>query len=63
MIITPVHVPEDDCYRVYLVSKGLRQQVGTDFTYTGNTQDKAWIDCLSYAKELEDQLKYYKDND
>ena len=63
MRITPVHVPEDDCFRVYLVSKGLRQQVGSDFTYTEDTQSDTWITCLSYAKELEDQLEYYKDKD
>ena len=63
MKIRPVHVPEDDCYRVYLIGKGLRQQVGSDFVYTEDTQDDTWIKCLSYAKELEDQLEYYKDEE
>ena len=39
MRIKPVHVPEDDCYRVYLIGKGLRQQVGSDFTYTEEKQE------------------------
>tara|TARA_Y100000361_G_C11054456_1_gene287090 strand:- start:452 stop:643 length:192 start_codon:yes stop_codon:yes gene_type:complete len=63
MKIKPVHHPEEECYRVYVIEKGLRQQVGTDFMYNEENQESKWVDCLRYAKEIEDQLEYYKDKD
>tara|TARA_R100001129_G_scaffold135272_1_gene96792 strand:+ start:2827 stop:3018 length:192 start_codon:yes stop_codon:yes gene_type:complete len=61
MKVRPIHSANENCYRVYILSKGLRQQVGSDFTYNEENQEKKWIDCLSYAKEIEEQLEYYKD--
>tara|TARA_R100001163_G_scaffold2548_1_gene3958 strand:+ start:2568 stop:2759 length:192 start_codon:yes stop_codon:yes gene_type:complete len=63
MKVKPVHSIEDDCYRVYIISEGLRQQVGSDFFYTKENQEEKWISCLNYAKEIEDQLEYYKEKD
>jgi hypothetical protein len=63
MKVKPVHSVEDNCYRVYILSGGLRQQVGSDFIYDEESQGKKWIECLNYAKEIEDQLEYHKDSD
>jgi hypothetical protein len=63
MKVAPVHSADDNCYRVYILSQGLRQQVGSDFSYNEKNQEKKWIDCLNYAKEIEEQLQYYKDKD
>tara|TARA_Y100000401_G_C8277755_1_gene201758 strand:- start:55 stop:246 length:192 start_codon:yes stop_codon:yes gene_type:complete len=61
MKVKPVHNVDESCYRVYIINKGLRQQVGSDFTYNEKDQEKRWVDCLNYAKEIEEQLEYYKD--
>ena len=61
MKVKPVHNVDESCYRVYIINKGLRQQVGSDFTYNEKDQEKRWVDCLHYAKEIEEQLEYYKD--
>jgi len=61
MKVKPIHDIHESCYRVYIINEGLRQQVGSDFTYNEENQEKKWIDCLNYAKEIEDQLEYYKE--
>ena len=63
MKVRPIHSAKDSCYRVYILTGNFKQQVGSDFTYDETNQEKKWIDCLNYAKELEDQLEYYKDKD
>lgn len=59
----PVHNIEESCYRVYILNDGLKQQVGVDFTYNEKNQENTWLKCLTYAKEIEDQLEYYKEKD
>tara|TARA_Y100001938_G_scaffold142191_1_gene213045 strand:+ start:69 stop:260 length:192 start_codon:yes stop_codon:yes gene_type:complete len=63
MKVRPIHNAEENCYRVYIIGKDLRQQVGADFTYSEENQEERWIACLSYAKEIEEQLQYYEDKD
>jgi hypothetical protein len=64
MIVQPMHVVSENCYRVYIIHEGLRQQVGRDFCYSDlSGQEKVWLNCLKFAREIEDQLEYYKDND
>jgi len=64
MIVKPIHVISENCYRVYIVHEGLRQQVGKDFSYADlGEQEKVWIKCLKFAREIEDQLEYYEDKD
>ena len=63
MKVRPVHSSEDSCYRVYILTGDLKQQVGSDFTYNETNQEEKWIACLNYAREIEGQLEYYKDKD
>ena len=46
--------------KIQIHKNGMQER---DFIYTEDTQSDTWISCLNYAKELEDQLKHYKDND
>lgn len=62
MIVKPIHIVSENCYRVYIIHEGLRQQVGKDFVYSDlSKQQEAWIDCLRFATGIEDQLEYYED--
>ena len=45
MKVRPIHNAEENCYRVYIISKDLRQQVGADFTYSEENQEERWIAC------------------
>ena len=64
MIVQPIHVVSENCYRVYIIHEGLRQQVGRDFCYSDlSGQEEVWLNCLKFAREIEDQLEYHKDND
>ena len=61
MIVKPLHNVSENCYRVYIIHEGLRQQIGDDFSYTDGGQEKAWLRCLRFARGIEDQLDYYED--
>ena len=61
MRVKPIHDINESCYRVYIINERLRQQVGSDFTYNEEDQEEKWIEVLNYAKEIEEQLEYYKD--
>ena len=62
MIVKPLHNVSENCYRIYIIHDGLRQQIGDDFSYTNEEeQEKAWLKCLKFAREIEDQLEYYED--
>tara|TARA_R110000782_G_scaffold227092_2_gene313870 strand:+ start:142 stop:336 length:195 start_codon:yes stop_codon:yes gene_type:complete len=62
MIVQPLHNVSENCYRIYIIHKGLRQQVGEDFHYTDkDKQEKAWLRCLRFAREIEDQIEHDKD--
>jgi len=62
MIVHPMHVVSENCYRVYIIHEGLTQQVGSDFSYSDTTgQEEVWLNCLRFAREIEDQLEYYKE--
>lgn len=64
MIVKPMHIVSENCYRVYIIHEGLRQQVGQDFCYADlSKQEETWLKCLKFAKEIEDQLEYYEDKD
>ena len=64
MIVQPIHIISENCYRVYIIHGGLRQQVGKDFYYSDlSRQEEVWLKCLRFAKEIEDQLEHYENKD
>ena len=64
MIVKPMHVISDNCYKVYIIHEGLRQQIGKDFHYADlEEQKEVWGACLRFAREIENQLEYYEDKD
>ncbi len=59
MIVQPLHNVSENCYRVYIIHEGLRQQIGNDFSYSSKEdQEKTWLKCLRFAREIEDQLEH-----
>jgi hypothetical protein len=63
MKITPVHIIDEKCYRVYVIFNTTKQQVGKDYCYSDKkSQNEQWLNCLRYAREIESQVEYGKNN-